>query len=63
MFTKTYGPGKFELIEVPDFSTPGAFNAAVKGKCIRSPSKLDNTAKASTFRCPWSYSYGSRHKP
>ncbi|KAH9229437.1 hypothetical protein K456DRAFT_1844675 [Colletotrichum gloeosporioides 23] len=31
MFTKTYGPGKFELIEVSDFSTPGAFNAAVKG--------------------------------
>ncbi|KAI8221966.1 hypothetical protein K4K53_007275 [Colletotrichum sp. SAR 10_77] len=31
MFTKTYGPGKFELVEVPDFSIPGAFNAAVKG--------------------------------
>ncbi|KAF0321127.1 NAD-dependent epimerase/dehydratase terH [Colletotrichum sp. SAR11_59] len=31
MFTKTYGPGKFELIEVPNFSTPGAFNAAIKG--------------------------------
>ncbi|KAK2740008.1 aldehyde reductase ii [Colletotrichum kahawae] len=31
VFTKKYGFGKFELIEVPDFSAPGAFNAAVEG--------------------------------
>lgn len=30
-FDKKYGPGKFELIEVPEMSTKGAFDDAVKG--------------------------------
>lgn len=31
LFDKKYGPGKFELIEVPEMSTKGAFDDAVKG--------------------------------
>lgn len=30
-FDKTYGSGKFELVEVPDLAVKGSLNAAVKG--------------------------------
>ncbi|KAJ2992057.1 hypothetical protein NUW58_g2304 [Xylaria curta] len=30
-FANRYGPGRFELIEVSDFSAPGAWDSAVKG--------------------------------
>lgn len=31
MFEKKYGAGMFELVEVADMSTPGAFDEAIKG--------------------------------
>jgi len=31
-FAQRYGKGKFELVEIPDLTTEGAFTEAVKGK-------------------------------
>ena len=33
LWEKNHGPGKFEVIVVPDMSTAGAFDEAVKGNC------------------------------
>lgn len=34
LWEKQYGPGKLEIVIVPDMATDGAFDEAVKGLCL-----------------------------
>jgi nucleoside-diphosphate-sugar epimerase len=35
LFDKTYGKGKFELVEIKDFTAEGIFDKVLKGKSLR----------------------------
>ena len=44
LFTKKYGPEKFELVTIPRFDEPGAFDATIKGPSTRPPVCIDINA-------------------
>lgn len=45
-----YGPGKIEIVEVPEMATKGSFDKAVKGAFWRSVFLI---ASLKSFRCFW----------
>lgn len=60
LFLSRYGAGKFELVEIPDFSVEGAFKGAIEGK---RPTAFTARKQLTflDFRGTWSDSYGRRY--